>query len=114
MKELYKYILEVPLQVHNHGQASKNIYDSLVYSIRRSNHLVIYLNKTAPTNKNEYNFPRAMTTMVNIIIWKIAKKRHLLLHQWLQYDPNHQKFSKIVNNNKDLIKADGKVSRDTS
>ena len=32
------------------------------------------LNKTAPTNKNEYNFPRAMTIMVNIIIWKIAKK----------------------------------------
>ena len=53
-----------------------------------------------------------MTPMVNIIIWKIAKKRHLLLHQRLQYDPNHQEASKIVKNNKDLIKADRKVSRD--
>ncbi len=114
MKELYKYILEFPLQIYNHGQASENINNSLVYSIWSGNRLVIYLNKTALTNKNEYNFPRAMTIMVNIIIWKIVKKRHLLLHQWLQYDPNHQEVSNIVNNNKDLIKADGKVSRDTS
>ena len=42
MKELYKYILEVPLQVHNHGQASENIIDSLVYSIWSGNRLVIY------------------------------------------------------------------------
>jgi ribosomal protein S4E len=42
----------------------------------------------------------------------MATKRQLLLHQQLQYDPNHQEASKIVKNNKDLIKADRKVSRD--
>ena len=57
MKEFYKDILVVHMQVHDRRQATENIRHSLVYSMRCGDRLVIYLDKTAPDFKNEYNFP---------------------------------------------------------
>ena len=57
MKEFYKDILGVHMQVHDRRQATENIRHSLVYSMRSGDRLVIYLDKTAPDFKNEYNFP---------------------------------------------------------